>query len=67
MNGDPGEDVKGQEAIDSTYNIARDMGANAVINFNVNNVERRNGAMFVPGIEVTGFAIDRKGHEMEAE
>lgn len=41
------------------YKVAKEMGANAVTQFNVDVTYRMNGNLRVMGLEVSGFAIER--------
>lgn len=48
------------KAIDEIYEQADNMGADAIINFSINSIERNNGILKVPGAEISGFAIKRE-------
>ncbi len=49
-----------KEAIDSMYVQALNMGADALIRFNIKTISKPNGIYNIYGYEVSGFAIKRK-------
>lgn len=53
------EAINVEKTIEEIYKIASDMGADAVTQFNVTPTSRTNGTLNVPGVEISGFAIDR--------
>lgn len=53
-------EIETAEVIDSMYYMAKDMGANAIINFKVEDISYVNGPMIVKGKLAQGFAIKRK-------
>lgn len=56
---DHGE-INVRKAIDEIYKVAKDMGADAITRFDVTPTERKNGTLVVPGVEISGFAIERE-------
>lgn len=56
------EKLNMQTAIDSMYSKASKMGADAVIRFNTNYQTKQHGSLSIIGLEVSGFAIDRKNN-----
>lgn len=52
--------VDAEEAIEEMYKKAVEMGADAVVRFELRGTFYLNGLMYVPGYEVYGFAIKRK-------
>lgn len=53
------EKLYASEVIAEMYNIAVKMGADAVANFSIRNIDTTNGPLKIPGYELTGFAIKR--------
>lgn len=54
------EGIDVDKAIQETYKVALNMGADAVTKFNVTPTSRLNGTLRVQGIEISGFAIKRQ-------
>lgn len=54
------ENIDASDAVDKIYQHCKNMNADALMLFNINTVYKVNGALNVPGIEITGFAIKRK-------
>ncbi|MCW9708098.1 hypothetical protein [Fodinibius salsisoli] len=54
------ESINVEKAIDEIYKVAKDMGADAITRFDVTPTSRMNGTLNVQGVEISGFAIDRK-------
>jgi hypothetical protein len=54
------ETLNMQTAIDSMYSKASQMGADAVIRFKTNFNTKNHGSKTIVGIELSGFAINRK-------
>lgn len=54
------EKLDADEAINEMYKKATEMGANAVVRFEIHKTQYMNGLMEIPGFEVSGFAIKRK-------
>ncbi|TYP94003.1 hypothetical protein LX73_1723 [Fodinibius salinus] len=54
------EEINVEKAINEIYQVAKDMGADAITRFDVTPTTRRNGTLNVQGVEISGFAIDRK-------
>jgi len=61
------EQITTEELVESTYNEARRMGADAIVNFNVSTQTRHLSGRYsgqdlrLTGYNVSGFAIDRGG------
>jgi len=67
VNGDPyemtnwkAEPLRMQEAVDSLYTRARQMGADAIIRFDAQRVTQEVDDDTRTGVEASGFAIDRQ-------
>jgi len=55
------ENFEPSEAIDSLYIRAKNMGADAIMNFDIKPISKTDGDfLLVDGIRITGFAIKRK-------
>jgi hypothetical protein len=54
------EHVQTSDAVDKIYKYCTEMKADALMMFDINVVYKNNGALSVPGLEITGFAIRRK-------
>ena len=54
------EDIDVEKAIQETYKVAKEMGADAITRFDVTITSRMNGDLRVSGVEISGFAIKRK-------
>jgi len=54
------EKINVKKTIDKIYKVAKNMGADAITNFNVTPTSRKNGTLVVQGVEISGFAIKRK-------
>lgn len=54
------EDINVDKAIEETYKVAKEMGADAITRFDVTVTSRMNGTLSVQGVEISGFAIKRK-------
>lgn len=54
------EDINVDKAIDEIYQVAKNMGADAITRFDVTATSRLNGSLTVVGVEISGFAIKRK-------
>ena len=48
-----------QDMLRDAHRAAREMGADAIMEFQLRAITRQEGAVTVPGIELTGFAIRR--------
>ena len=53
------ENIDPSQAIDSLYTVAKGMGADAVVKFNIEYVYEDNGRLRLQGYEASGFAIRR--------
>lgn len=49
-----------EETIDKLVEKAKNMGADAIIDFTSNHTSYKNGGEDIPCIEVSGFAINRE-------
>ena len=59
------DDIRLSQAIDSLYYLAKDMGADAIVNFDAKSIQREysffsEGRIILNGYELGGFAIKRK-------
>jgi len=59
------DDIRLSQGIDSLFSLAKDMGADAIMNFNINSTQREHtffmqGQLVLEGFELSGFAIKRK-------
>lgn len=52
--------IQTSDAVDKIYRYCTEMKADALMMFDVNVVYKNNGALSVPGLEISGFAIKRK-------
>jgi len=53
-------EVHAGEVIDSMYARATRMGANAIIRFELRDIQKLNGKIIMEGLQASGFAIKRK-------
>ncbi len=53
--------IKTEELLDSLYNLAINMGADAIINLSINDFQVNYGITYAYGRRASGFAIKRKG------
>jgi len=53
------EVISSDKAIKLIYEKAVSMGADAIVNFNIEDIELHNGSLFYTGLRITGFAIKR--------
>lgn len=54
------KEISSKQLLDSLYNKAVSMGADAVVRFSLNSTSHYNGDVTFNGLEVSGFAIKRK-------